>query len=98
MLKAPRQQLLLLSLLVLLLVVLLVLLLLLLLVLSCEHPCAAAHLLLGHLQGALVPANLQQLHDTALIGSKASNLAHDVAHELNLLAQVLQQPCKAWFI
>lgn len=59
-------------------------------------PCCvhATHLLLGDLERALVPANLQQLHDTLLIGREAGHLAHELPDELGALAQPLQtQAC-----
>jgi hypothetical protein len=49
-----------------------------------------AHLLLGHLQRALVLADLQQLHHALLIRRKARNLADELAHDLHALAQVLR--------
>ena len=48
------------------------------------------HLSLAELEGALVPANLQQLGDPALIGCQASHLPHNVPHELDTLGRPLQ--------
>ena len=50
----------------------------------------SAHLPLGDLEGALVPAHLQQLHEALLVGGLARHLAHDVAHELDALGLALQ--------
>ena len=50
----------------------------------------SAHLPLGDLEGALVPAHLQQLHEALFVGGLARHLAHDVAHELDALGLALQ--------
>jgi hypothetical protein len=49
------------------------------------------HLPLGHLESALVPANLQQLHQPLLIWRLASHLTHNVTHKLDALGLALQQ-------
>lgn len=54
------------------------------------HTCMGPHLLLGHLQSALVLAELQQLNHTLLVGGQTGHLADNVAHKLHALAQTLQ--------
>jgi len=50
-------------------------------------PSVPPHLLLGDLERTLVLADLQQFHDAPLIGGEAGHLAHNVANELDALAQ-----------
>lgn len=52
------------------------------------HMKKSTHPLLCQLAGALVLAVAQQLNNTALVGSEASNLLDDVADESGALAQV----------
>lgn len=53
-----------------------------------------AELPLAQLKSTLVPANLEQFHNTLLIRSLASNLANYVAHEGNALTSTLQRKRK----
>lgn len=54
-----------------------------------------AHLPLGHLQGALILANLQKLHDALLVGGQAGHIANHLADELDALAKTLQSTAES---
>jgi len=56
------------------------------------RPQVGAQLALAQLQGTLVAAILQQLQAALLVGSLASNLLNDGAHELDALGGALQWP------
>ena len=51
----------------------------------------STYLALGELQRTLVPANLEELHETLLVGSAADDIADEVANVLHASTDLLRE-------